>query len=294
MTDREVVHRIEDGMDRQQVAATTYQQRNVYTQFRDGFFHRNELMNYLLHHWVALQAGRQPTGTHLLDVCCGRGLLLPLLRYHAKELGSYTGLDIKAGNATWRTRRVTTGEPLKDGPDAYYPWPTHFVEGNVARADELVGHAARMGQQPASFGMMVYTASIEHMHPEDGRASLHALRRLATPDATMILTCPNTPPDENGYNTRYRAHVYEWSLPELRAALAEADWIVEAEWGIDMGVREMGAAMEAAGYADLLYRIRRFVPQEWAVPVLAALFPKESSEVGLLCRPKPAQNALFS
>ena len=31
------------------------------------------------------------------------------------------------------------------------------------------------------------------MHPDDGRASLHALRRLAAPGAELVLTCPNTP-----------------------------------------------------------------------------------------------------
>jgi SAM-dependent methyltransferase len=280
------VHRIEDGMDRREVACTTYQMRNFYTQLRDGYFSRLDVFNYASHHQIARWAARGAEGKHVLDVCCGRGLLLPLLRYHAKEIGSYTGIDIKASNATWRHQRVTTGEPLGDGGTAdYYPWPTYFVEGDVAEADTLVGEQAKVDGQPVMFDFIVYTAAIEHMHPEAGQASLHALRRLAAPGAELVLTCPNTPEDQDGYDTRYRAHVYEWKLSELRAGLAAAGWRVLDVWGLDIGLRVLQERMDADGAGHLLKRLREHVPPEWLGPALAPLYPDVANEVGLLAVP---------
>lgn len=276
---RAIVKRIEDGMDRRDVAATSYQMRNFYAQFRDGFFSRLDVMNYIQHNQCARWA--RP-GNDVLDVCCGRGLMLPLLRYYQPKIASYTGLDLVASNAVWTSKRVTDGDPLASLDD-YYPFSTAFVEGNAADADTLLA--------PRRFDCIIYTASIEHMHPDDGQRSLHALRAVAADDARLILTCPNTPEGQDGYDTKYRAHVYEWSLAELRAGLAAADWTVDDEWGLEMGVRDMEAAMTAAGHGDMFRRLRAFIPPDWLVPVLSPLFPESSGEVGLLCRPTAQQGS---
>jgi hypothetical protein len=150
----------------------------------------------------------------------------------------------------------------------------------VAQADVLV---ANHPEVPQEFDFIIYTASIEHMHPDDGLASLHALRRLCTPGGVMVLTCPNTPEDKDGYDTRYRAHVYEWKLSELRTALDEAGWHVADEWTVDISI---GDLQEFAEYNDAhwLADLRKYVPQEWLAPVLAPLVPPElAAEVGLLC-----------
>ena len=44
--DKQIVYRVEDGMDRSKVLCTTYQMRNFYSQFRDGFFTNLDVMNY--------------------------------------------------------------------------------------------------------------------------------------------------------------------------------------------------------------------------------------------------------
>jgi SAM-dependent methyltransferase len=269
---KRIVHRVEHGDDRHEILATTYQMRNFYRQLGDGFFTRADVFNYLSHHQIARWAAKRP-GAALLDVCCGRGLLLPLLRFHAKELGSYTGLDIEPRNATWQTRRVTDGKPLENPAD-YYPFATDFVEGDVARADELL--AGR------TFDLVVYTASIEHMHPEHGARSLVALRSVATTRTLMVLTAPNTPEDQDGYDTARRAHVYEWKLSELRGSLSTAGWTVLDAWGVDMPASAAERLLEAQG-ATLAGRLRKFVPPEWLGPVLAVPFPEQASEVGLLC-----------
>lgn len=51
--------------------------------------------------------------------------------------------------------------------------------------------------------------------------------------ALMFLSCPNTP--GNGYNTQYRAHVYEWGYEELKNALADIGFEIVQEVGLVMG-----------------------------------------------------------
>jgi SAM-dependent methyltransferase len=267
-----IVHRVEHGEDRREVLATTYQMRNFYRQFGDGYFSRADVFNYVSHHQIARWAGKRP-GAALLDVCCGRGLLLPLLRYHAKELGSYTGLDIEPRNAVWQRQRVTDGKPL-DLAGGYYPFPCDFVPGDVAEAEALL--AGRL------FDFIVYTASIEHMHPEHGARSLHGLRAVASPAALLVLTAPNTPEGQDGYDTSKRAHVYEWKLSELRDALEAAQWQVLDIWGVDISVSTLQRVMPEGAFLD---RLRKFIPADWLAPMLAAPFPEHSSEVGLLCMP---------
>lgn len=81
--DKEIVYRVEDGMDREKILCTTYQMRNFYMQFRDGFFTNLDVMNYIQHLAAAHMAKK---GMNVLDVCCGRSLMLPLLRYYAKDM----------------------------------------------------------------------------------------------------------------------------------------------------------------------------------------------------------------
>ena len=67
--DKEIVYRVEDGMDREKILCTTYQMRNFYMQFRDGFFTNLDVMNYIQHLAAAHMAKK---GMNVLDVCCGR------------------------------------------------------------------------------------------------------------------------------------------------------------------------------------------------------------------------------
>lgn len=263
-----IVHRIEDGMDRRQVTATTYQMRNFYRQLRDGYFTSLDIFNYVQHHQAARLARR---GDKLLDVCCGRGLLLPLLRFHAKELDSYTGVDIHPPNAVWQRERVTDGQPL---PDGWYPWPTRFVEANVASMDQHL---------PAGeFTYLVYTASIEHMNPADGAASLRACRAVAAPGAQLLLTCPATPEDQDGYATAKRAHVYEWKRSELEPALTDAGWAITDRWGITATLTNIRRAAEPAGLSRTVDLLARHVPRDWLAPILAPLFPAAADEIAYL------------
>jgi SAM-dependent methyltransferase len=273
-SERRIVYRVEDGMDRQEIEATTYQMRNFYRQFHDGFFSSLDVMNYIQHHQaVRLSKPRD----HLLDVCCGRGLLLPLLRYHQKDLGSYTGIDIAPQNAIWQEVRVTDGKPIAELDD-YYPWPTRFVEGNVAEVGRIL--------EGEAFDYFVYTASIEHMHKESGRASLRGLRSLATPGARLLLTTPNTPAEKDGYETRYRAHVYEWKAQEVYQEALDAGWSMVKRWGLTIKKREALAFAEEHNLGALVGRIYEHVPSLWAGAVLAPMYPAAlADEIAFLFEP---------
>lgn len=54
-----VVYRIDDNINRQDVLCTTYQMRNFYTQFKDGFFTNLDVMNYIQHYAVAKMAKKR-------------------------------------------------------------------------------------------------------------------------------------------------------------------------------------------------------------------------------------------
>lgn len=267
MVDKKLVFRIEPGMDRQSVLATTYQMRNFYQQFKDGFFTVLDVMNYIQHHTVVKMIHK---GDHVLDMCCGRGLLLPLLRYYRKEIESYTGVDIKQENAIYRTKRVTDNKPLERD---YYPFTVYFAEVNVAEMTKVL---------PVDYyNFIVYTSSIEHMHPDLGRQSLSEARKVATYGATLFLTCPNTPEDQNGYDTQYAAHVYEWKQSEIKQALIETGWRLVDVYGllIDNSVLNERLANDAH-----FQRQSEYIPREWLNPLYAMLFPDAAKELAYIAK----------
>lgn len=267
---KRIVHKIEPGMDRQTVHCTTYQMRNFYKQFRDGLPSSLEVMNYIQHHQITRWC---KPGNHILDVCCGRGLMLPLLRYHAKQIGSYTGVDIKPGNATFTRQRVTDGKSIN--PKEYYPFPVSFVHSDVS---EMSNHLTR------KFDIIIYTSAIEHMHKNVGQASLVECRKVSKPGTILILTCPNTPETQDGYDTQYKAHVYEWKRSELSSGLKQAGFSIITEWGIHISKRDLKSEAERLGLLPLIERLEKFIPGEWLTPVLAPMFPKASKEIAFLAK----------
>lgn len=265
-----IVYKIEDGMDPRDVLCTTYQMRNFYRQMGDGYFTNLDIMNYIQHHQITRWIRPH---NHVLDVCCGRGLLLPMLRYQRKDLGSYTGVDIEPKNATFLHKRVTDNRPIDFS--TYYPFPVTFVESNVA---EMASQFERQ------FDVIVYTSSIEHMQKDAGQQSLYECHKVSKPGTILIITCPNTPEDQDGFDTQYKAHVYEWKRSELLEGLERANFKVLTEWGLIMSKRDLLAATDSLGLTPLVERISQFVPPEWYLPVFSIFFPKGSREIGLLCK----------
>ena len=264
---KEIVFRVEDGMDREKILCTTYQMRNFYTQFHDGFFSNLDVMNYI-QHFAAAQMAKK--GYNIVDVCCGRSLMLPLLRYYAKDINSYTGVDISLTNI----KEAMRGASKKLNPGeykTYYPFKVEWKNGNVAEMSKAI---------PENFAdFVIYTSAIEHMHPEDGRQSLVECMKIMKKGARMFLSCPNTP--GNVYNTQYRAHVYEWGYNELKTTLKEIGFNIVQEVGLVMGAKEMNQFYEQQSpeIRQFFNTMKAYVPTTWLTAIMAIPYPKASREI---------------
>ena len=275
---KEIVYRIEDGMDREKVLCTTYQMRNFYLQFRDGFFTNLDVMNYI-QHFAAAQMAKK--GGYVVDGCCGRSLMLPLLRYYAKNIRSYTGIDISKTNIKEAMRGATARNLEPKDLASYYPFKVCWKLGNVAEMSKVI---------PAGFAdFVIYTSAIEHMHPEDGAKSLVECWKIMRPGAKMFLSCPNTP--GNGYDTQYRAHVYEWGYNELKVKLQEIGFSILQEIGLVAGAKELDAlyAEQPEPLSAFYRRMRAYLPSVWLTAIMAIPFPQQAKELLFIVeKPKEA------
>lgn len=271
--DRLIVHKIEEGTDPSQVYCTTYQMRNFFTQLADGFFSSLDVMNYIQHH-AAVR--RMKKGWRVLDVCCGRGLLLPLIRYHRPDVAEYVGVDISQANINEQLRR--SGNKKIEDAHSYYPFTLKHV---VCSVEDMVNHL-----EPASFDFIVYTSSIEHMQRDAGYKSLENCFTLLKPGHSMFLSCPNTPDKENPYDTQYAAHVYEWGLSELKTAVKEVGFTIDEEYGLVAKVKEFEQWIERQ--TDIRIKsqyqaLKQYMPTQWLMAFMPILYPEAASEILLIC-----------
>lgn len=270
---KKIVHRVEDGMNREEILCTTYQMRNFYTQMHDGFFSNLDVMNYI-QHFRAAQIAKK--GDNIVDVCCGRSLMLPLLRYYAKDIASYTGVDICETNIREAMRGCVKKDLKPEELASYYPFKVAWKLGNVAEMSKVI---------PADFAdFVIYTSAIEHMHPDDGRKSLEECVKIMKSGAKMFLSCPNTP--GNGYETQYRAHVYEWGYDELKSTLDELGFKIEQEVGLVLPAREMDELYEKqpADVRELYAKMKAYIPTAWLSAFMAVPFPQAAKEVLFIVR----------
>jgi SAM-dependent methyltransferase len=266
-----VVHRREDGDDPRTILATTYQMRNPFRQFADGVASELDVLCYFEH---AQAADLCPKGGAVLDVCCGRGLLIPFLRYRAAPR-LYCGVDLHPANARWSQG----ADPRREKEQATYPFPLHFVESNVANMSEPVRAVC-----PDPFDLIVFSSSIEHMQPDAQQAALACCRALAAPNAVLYLTCPVTPEGQSGYATQYAAHVYEPTDSELHRWLRAAGWAIRDRYGLVTKTKHFRAVLPTSGLA-VAERLYASMPREQALPTIAALFPTCALEVAYVCVP---------
>ena len=265
---KEIVYRVEDGMNRENILCTTYQMRNFYDQFRDGYFTNLDVMNYIQHFKAAQMAKK---GSHIVDVCCGRSLMLPLLRYYAKDIGSYIGIDISRKNIEEAMRGAVKKNLTPEQISQYYPFPVGWKLCNIAEMSKAI---------PINYAdFVIYTSAIEHMHKDDGYASLIECKKIMKPGAKMFLSCPNTP--GNGYKTQYRAHVYEWGYDELKQALGSIGFTIKQEVGLVMGGREMDEFYQTQPdeIRHFYQAMREYVPTTWLTAIMSIPYPQQSKEI---------------
>lgn len=251
--------------------------RNFYAQMADGFFSSLDVMNYIQHHAAVKRMGK---GWRVLDVCCGRGLLLPLIRYHKPDIQEYVGVDISEKNIGEQLRR--SGVKKIENINEYYPFKVSHVISSVEDMQEQL--------EQESFDFIVYTSAVEHMQKEAGEESLQNCFTLLKPGGEMFLSCPNTARKKDPYDTQYAAHVYEWDIYELREAVREIGFGIEEEYGLVAKVKEFEAWLEAGEgiYAAEELRgqyqaLKKYLPSAWLMAFIPILYPEAAAEVLLIC-----------
>jgi len=280
---RNIVHKIEEGMNPSKVYCTTYQMRNFYAQMADGFFSSLDIMNYIQHH-AAVK--RMKKGWRVLDVCCGRGLLLPLIRYYKPQIAEYVGVDISEKNIKEQTRK--SGIKKIDNMDSYYPFKVTHVVDTVEEMHKKL--------KPKSFDFIVYTSAIEHMQKEAGRKSLINCYKLLKPGHEMFLSCPNTSDKQDPYDTQYAAHIYEWGLTELKEEVQASGFEITEERGLVGKVKDFEKWLQEKGSDQdkkLYYNLKEYLPSAWLMAIMPLVIPAEASaEMLLVCKKKDKKRLL--
>lgn len=277
--DRKIVYKIEDEMNPSDIYCTTYQMRNFYAQFADGFFSSLDVMNYIQHHAAVL---KMKGGWRVLDVCCGRGLLLPLIRYYRPTIAEYVGIDISEKNIGEQLRK--SGIKKIDDPTSYYPFKLSHVIDSVEDMDKHF--------LPDSFDFIIYTSAIEHMQKEVGYKSLQHCFSALKPQHEMFLSCPNSSDKKDPYDTQYAAHIYEWGIEELKDAVKEIGFEVVEEYGLVGKVKEFEKKFRETRQEDsaewMRYEaLKRYLPTNWLMAFMPILYPEAASEILLIVR-KPS------
>ena len=271
---REIVYKIEDDIDPKTVTATTYQMRNPFRQFADGVAGELDTHCYFQH---AAAADLCPVGGRVLDVCCGRGLLIPFIRYRAKP-SLYCGVDIEPKNARWKDG----ADPRREKEQKTdWGFDRVFVESNVGNMAEPVRNA--IGPEP--FDLVVYTSAIEHMQIDDQKTSLMQAAELSRDGAYLYLSFPVTEPGRDGYDTQYAAHVYEPKETEIRDWLKSAGWIVKRRIGLCTKTGVFKKKLNGANLRGAEY-INGIQPRAQALCTIAALYPDAATELAYICQKK--------
>lgn len=272
--DKKIVKQIDEGMNRKDIYCTSYQMRNFFNQFGDGFFYPIDFMNLVQHFAITKMIKK---GQIVVDFCCGRSLLCPLIKYHKKDIGEYIGIDICESNIN-EAKRL---EEKRHG----YPFPHRWILSDIIDTSKHI--------PPNSIDMVVYTSAIEHSQPDVGYKSLIEAFKILKPNGIMVISAPNTQGD--GYNVQYKlAHIYEWSYDELVKTMKEIGFIIEAEYGIFLPVTKIEKILkikypEALPMFDM---IREYIPNEFLSCIYSIPFPKESKETLFICQ-KPSNQMRF-
>jgi len=233
-------------------------------------------------------------GDRVLDVCCGRGLLLPLIRYYARDIAEYIGVDLSQSNIDeqkrWSGAR-SLSKLIDEGKikswEEYYPFKITHVICSCEDMDTRLEHG--------SMDVIIYTSAIEHSQRETGFRSLENCFNLLKPSGTMVLSCPNTMEKKDPYDTQYAAHLYEWDLSELSKAVTKIGFQIEKTWGLVAKVREFEAFMEKQPIdeQDHYRALKEYLPTPWLMSLAPILYPEAAAEVFLLLSKRRRPKGIF-
>jgi len=277
-TEKKIVPKIEEDMNPRDVLCTTYQMRNPFRQFFDGVITELDVHCYMQHAFAADMMPKK--NGKVMDVCCGRGLMIPFLRYRNRMPSLYVGVDIHKTNAVWREGERKDPRRPKDIKDDW-GFERVFVESNVATMTDPVRKKLG-GTLGNGFDLVIYTSAIEHMQPSDQQKSLKCAYDLTRKGGQLYLTCPVSRDDKSGYDTQYKAHVYEPTMGELKQWLAAAGWKIQRQIGLCSKVSSFRKILKGADLRGAEY-IMSIMPRQQALPTIGALYIKAADEMALVC-----------
>ena len=252
---------------------SVHQMDDFYAALAIGQVKPTGVMNYLQRLYIA---ERVPAGARVVDVCCGRGLQLPVLYRYAPAASSYVGLDISPENLAEAETRITHLDHAHAGRP--FPIQLHCHDAAAPWPDGL-----------GLFEVAVYTSALEHLPAAEGRASLRHVADHLVAGGRLYLSTPNTSntPGPHPRPLQHRVHVYERHSAELLPLLAAVGLTVLDQVGLlPPDPEQLADALTArygpgaaAWYRDLTAR----VPDALLGPITAAAIPQVASEVLYVC-----------
>jgi SAM-dependent methyltransferase len=249
------------------------QMDDFYAALATGEVKPTGVMDYLQR---LLIAERCRPGDRVVDVCCGRGLQLPVFYRYRPDLASYVGLDISPDNLAEAAERQAALDAIRSRE-----FSIDFIECDVAEPWPAVGE----------FDVAIYTSALEHLPRELGVASLRNTAKALVPTGRFYLSTPHTP-GPAPRKLQYHVHVYEWSHEELIGVLDEVGLVVEDVVGIlppSLDKVEAEIDRRFGPQAVEFYRqLREFAPDALLGPVVATALAEAAIETLYVCSRKPA------
>jgi ubiquinone/menaquinone biosynthesis C-methylase UbiE len=255
--------------DRNSTNYSQAQMDNFYQAFAAGSIKPTSVMNYLQHLFIA---ERCKPGNWVLDVCCGRTLQVPLLKYVVPGLGGYVGVDISQENLQ------EAPEVMRYGDGCPPSFPCELIHGDVT-TDLL--------QLNRFFDVVIYTSALEHMEKDCGIASLAQVYQVLH-HGTFYLSTPNTP-GSSPKKLQHRVHVYEWDREELEEELSRIGFTIIECYGLlsPTNPAMVSVALDrrfGPGASAWFDELQKVMPAPFLNPLVAFAAPDAATELLYVCR----------
>ncbi len=250
---------------------STSQMDNFYEALAMGMVKPSGIMNYIQHLFIA---ERCPSEASVLDICCGRGLFIPVLKTRAPHIADYVGVDISLDNLHEAQQTIS-----KVGG---CPFECKLVQGDATKLSALFTR---------TFDVIIYTSAVEHLDRDAGIQSIHQASKLLSKDGHLYLSTPRTLL-ETPRRLQYKVHVYEWDREEIEGVLNEAGLQIENSIGLLPPEDEIlePAIKSRFGISSVAWfrEMRKFIPAPFLASVSAVCFPVVAKELLYVCKLKGA------
>jgi len=254
--DKKIIYKIGEYDDKSKVFCTTHQMDNFYKQFAKGQIRESGVMNYIQHFKAASMPKKDAI---VLDVCCGRSMILPLLNNHGNNIKKYIGLDISQNNL--QEAKINKSQKFK----------CQWINGNATDLSNIIKE---------KIDFIIYTSAIEHMHPEDGIESIEECYKILKKGGLMFFSTPN---NKKGYKTLYKAHIYEWGFQKIKNILKKTGFKIIEQFGLLAGNKNLLKKEIKRKYGQRAVKyvkdIEKYMPEIFFESFISIPFPEISKEI---------------